>query len=142
MTAVLSVALRVAGAGLLLLAIAHVPIARQLRWREEAARLSAANAAIFHVHTLFICAMLVLMGLPALLAPELFIVPSRAGAWLAWSFAAMWGLRLYVQWFVFPQHLWRGKAFETAMHLLFTVIWSGLTALFVVCGLVQAGRLQ
>ena len=60
----LTILLRVAGAGLILLAGLHLPIGRHLKWREEAARLSPVNASIFHVHTFFICFVLVMMGLP------------------------------------------------------------------------------
>lgn len=59
--------LRLAGAGLLLLAILHGSIARTLRWREDIAWLTPINAAIFRVHNFFICLVLVLMGLPCLL---------------------------------------------------------------------------
>lgn len=133
--------LRVAGLGLILLSILHVPIARHLKWREDAARLSPVNAAIFHVHALFICVVLVMMGLPCLIDPAIFLERTRAGAWFAWSFAGFWTIRLYCQWFVYEQTLWRGKRFETSTHWLFTAVWSGLIAVFTVCGLRQAGWL-
>src|SRR5882672_2484336 len=60
----LPILLRVAGAGLILLAGLHLSIGRHLNWCEDAARLSPVNAAIFHVHTFFICFVLVMMGLP------------------------------------------------------------------------------
>lgn len=137
----LLVLLRVAGAGTIALAFAHIPMAKVLGWREDAARMSPQNASIFHVHTFFVCVMLAVMGARALFAPQIFIEHTTAAAWLSWTYALVWALRLYVQWFVFPQALWRGKRFETAIHVLFTVIWTALTALFVVCGLVQLGRL-
>jgi hypothetical protein len=137
----LLVLLRVAGVGLLVLAASHVPIARYLRWKEEASRLSPANEAVFHVHTLFICVVLLLMGVPALVAPQLFVERSLAGLWLTWLLALFWALRLIVQWFVFPSALWRGKRLETAMHVLFSITWIALTALFAACGLVQSGHL-
>src|SRR6266508_63472 len=109
----LTVLLRVAGAGLILLAGLHVPIGRHLKWREDGARLSLVNASIFRVHTFFICLVLVMMGLPCLLDPSVFLESSRAGAWLAWSFSVFWTIRLFVQWFVYPSDLWRGKKTET-----------------------------
>lgn len=130
-------ALRAAGAGLILLAFVHIPIARQLKWREESARMSPANASIFGVHAFFICLVLVLMGLPALVAPQLFLEPSAGGAWASWSYATFWAARMLAQWFVYPSHLWRGKALETRMHVLFSVIWMALTALFGYCGGLQ-----
>src|SRR5206468_10904235 len=55
----LTILLRVAGAGLILLAWLRVPIGRRLKWREEALLLSPLNASIFRVHTFFICFVLV-----------------------------------------------------------------------------------
>ncbi len=139
MIELLTLALRGAGAGLILLALLHIPIGRHLQWRKDAARLTPVNASIFHVHAFFICVMLVIMGLPCLLDPRVFLEPTRAGAWLSWSFAAFWALRLYCQWFVYEADLWRKKRFETAMHAWFTLVWMALTILFTACGLRQVG---
>jgi len=138
----LTILLRVAGAGLILLAGLHVPIGRRLKWREEASLLSPVNASIFRVHTFFICFVLVMMGLPCLVDPLVFLESSRAGAWLAWSFSLFWTIRLFVQWFVYPTGLWRGKKMETIVHALFTVVWLSLAGLFAVCGAWQAGWLR
>ncbi len=139
MTEFLTVLLRVAGAGLIFLAILHVPISRRLKWREDEARMTPANAAIFRVHAFFICLVLVLMGLPCLLEPRVFLTESRAGGWISWSFSAFWAIRLYFQWFVYPRDLWRGKGLETALHFWFTLVWAALACLFAACGLWQAG---
>lgn len=135
----LTLLLRIAGAGLLLLALLHIPIGKQLNWREDAQQLTPMNAAVFHVHTFFICVVLVMMGLPCLLDPGIFLDKSRAGAWLAWAVAGFWALRLYFQWFVYQPDLWRGKRLETAIHFWFTLVWAGLAALFGLCGLRQVG---
>ena len=135
----LTLLLRIAGAGLILLSVLHVPIGRQLKWREDVARLTPVNASIFHVHTFFICLVLVMMGLPCLLEPRIFLDQSRAGTWLAWSISAFWLVRLYFQWFVYQADLWRGKRMETAVHWWFTFVWASLAALFAACGLWQAG---
>ena len=63
----------------------------------------------------------------------------HAGAWLAWSFAGFWAIRLYVQWFVYQADLWRGKRMETFMHWWFTLVWTALAALFAACGSWQMG---
>lgn len=136
----LPVLLRLAGAGLILLALLHIPIGRHLRWREDTARLTPVNAAVFHVHTFFICLVLAMMGLPALLDPQVFIEKSRAGAWMAWSFAAFWSVRLYFQWFVYEPGFWRGKRRETLVHWVFSCIWLSLALLFGACALGQSAR--
>jgi len=136
---IFTILLRAAGVGLILLAVVHIPIGRHLKWRDDAARLTPLNASIFHVHTFFICLVLLMMGLPCLLDPLVFLEKSRAGAWLAWSFSGFWFIRLYVQWFVYQADLWRGKRMETIVHWCFTFLWTALSVLFAACGLWQAG---
>lgn len=135
----LALLLRLAGAGLIGLAILHIPIGRHLKWREEMARLTPVNASIFHVHNFFICLVLVMMGLPCVFDPAVFLETSRAGAWMSWSFAGFWAIRLYFQWFVYQADFWRGKRLETRMHWWFTFVWLALTVLFATCGSVQTG---
>lgn len=134
--------LRFAGAGLILLALIHVPISRRLQWREQASRLSAENEAVFHVHTFFLCLVLVMMGLPALVEPSVFLEKSRAALWGSWSLCVYWLVRLWCQWFTYGPHLWRGKRLETRIHWLFTVLWILLSALFGLCGARQSGWLS
>lgn len=142
MIEILTLLLRIAGAGLILLAILHVPIGRHLNWREDVARLTPVNASIFHVHNFFICVVLVMMGLPCVFDPMAFLEKSRAGTWISWSFAIFWAIRLYFQWFVYKADLWRGKRMETWVHWWFTFVWIVLTSLFALCGSVQLGWLE
>ena len=135
MTELLTILLRAAGPGLIMLAIVHVPIGKQLKWREDAARLSPVNESIFHVHTLFICIVLVMMALPCIFEPGVFLEKSRAARWLAWSFSGFWAIRLYAQWFIYPAVLWRGKRLETTLHWLFTGVWLSLAVLFAACAI-------
>src|SRR4051794_12739087 len=123
MTSMLSISLRIAGVMLLILATLHWPISRRLKWSEESLLLSPVNAAIFRVHAFFICLILVLMGIPCIADPGVFLEIDRAGGWLAWTFAVFWTARLWVQWFVFPRALWIGKRSETRIHFSFTAIW-------------------
>ena len=141
MTELLSLLLRIAGAGLILRAVLHIPIGQRLRWKEDCKQLTLVNECVFHVHTLFICIVLVIMGLPCLIQPSIFLTPTAAGAWLAWSFAGFWLVRLYCQWFVYQADLWRGKRMETMVHWWFTFVWIALSGVFAACGAVQAGWL-
>lgn len=134
--------LRITGAGLILLAVLHVPISRKLMWREQAARMSDENAAVFHVHAFFICVVLVMMGLPALIDPAVFLEKSRTAAWASWSLCGFWLLRLYCQWFVYGSNLWRGKRLETFVHFWFTGVWLALVLVFGGCGAWQVGWLS
>jgi hypothetical protein len=138
----LTVLLRLAGTGLIALALLHIPIARKLRWREELQLISPPNAAIFKVHAFFICLVEVLMGLPCLLEPAIFLTPTRAGAWLAWAFAFFWGVRLYFQFFIYTPDLRHGKRLESALHWWFALVWLSLTGLYAACGAIQSGWLH
>jgi hypothetical protein len=122
--------LRIAGALQIALALLHIVISRQLNWRDELARLSLVNRQIFHVHTLFICVVLVLIGTLSLLAPDALLEPTQLTRLVLLGIAGFWALRLYCQWFVFDRTLWRGRRFETVAHLLATLLWSYLTAVY------------
>lgn len=41
-----------------------------------------------------------------------------------------WAIRLFIQLFVYASKLWKGKTFETAMHVLFTLLWIYLVVVF------------
>ena len=139
MNDLLVILLRLAGTGLILLAVLHIPIARQLRWREEVARMTPVNGSIFHVHAFFICLVLVMMGLPCLFDPMIFLERTRSATWITSSYSLFWGIRLYCQWFVYPSSLWKNQRFETVLHYVFTVVWFALFALFGVCAAIQIG---
>ncbi len=133
--------LRLAGIGLILLAFLHIPIGRVLKWREDGRRMSPENEQIFHVHTFFICLATVLMGLPCVLMPSVFLEKSAAGLWMAGSISLFWAVRLYFQFFVYRADLWKGKKRETILHWWFAVVWLALAALFACCVAVQTGWL-
>lgn len=131
--------LRVAGAGLILLALLHVPISRELKWKEDAKKLSPMNESVFHVHTFFVCLVLVIMGLPSLLTPEALLEKSLLGKWTAISWSVFWFIRLYCQWFVYRSDLWKGNPRDTVIHYWFTLVWIYLSTLYGLVAAVQFG---
>jgi hypothetical protein len=122
--------LRIAGALQILLALLHLAFPKRFHWKEELAGLSLLNRQMFHVHTFFICLVLVLFGALSLLAPESLLEPSRLARLVLGGIATFWGIRLICQWFVYDRALWRGQAFNTVMHGVFTVLWLYLTAVY------------
>ncbi len=122
--------LRLTGASLIALAGLHFFLPKRFRWKEEMARVSLLNRQIFYVHCIFICLVLVLMGLLCLAAPGALTERTDLGGWVAAGFAFFWFCRLVCQWFVYDRVLWRGKRFETLMHWLFTALWLAYTAVF------------
>lgn len=126
----LEIALRVTGASLLGLAALHIFLPKRFHWREEFARVSLLNRQIFYVHCLFICLALVLMGSLCLVWPGALLAPSLLGELVAGGLAIFWLCRLGAQWLIYDAKLWRGKPFETFMHIVFTGLWTFYLAVF------------
>jgi hypothetical protein len=119
----LELALRVAGGSHLLLAIAHIPISRHLGWKADIQSASLLTRQIFWVHCFFICLVLALMGALAVYDPQALIARSQLGLYVTGGISLFWTTRLVFQWFVYDSSLWRGKRFETAMHVVFSGVW-------------------
>jgi hypothetical protein len=43
---------------------------------------------------------------------------------------------LYVQFFVYSTKLWKGKAFETMAHILFSLFWTYVSTVFILVYLI------
>ena len=128
-----ALALEVAGGVQIALALVHVVFPRYFRWREELPRLSLVNAETMRVHTLFVA--LVVFGIGVLSLGYGFGIAGTAfGQVFAKAVAVFWGVRLVVQFWGYSAELWRGKRFETAVHVVFTVLWTALTALYAYVG--------
>jgi hypothetical protein len=120
--------LRLSGALLILLGLAHGGFDRYLDWRRDIQKLTAINRQIFVVHWFYIALALFLMGLffcafaGQLLAPE----PLTRGIFLATTL--VWAIRLLLQYFTFRGDSWRNNSFHRKIHYLLTVIWIYLLA--------------
>jgi len=122
--------LRIAGALLLLLAAAHVFFPKQLGWKEDLAKLTLLNRQIFLVHVSFIVLILVLFGVLALGFAADLVAPSRLAAAVLGGLTLFWGLRLITQQFIYDRTLWRGNRRNTILHVLASLLWCYLTAVF------------
>ena len=121
--------LRIAGALLVALALMHAGFPRYFQWKQKLAGLDALQRQIAQVHTFFIALTVLLMGALCIRSPqELSSTP--LGHTVLAGLAIFWGCRLVFQWLVYSPSLWRGRRFETFMHLLLSVLWVYLTAVF------------
>ena len=69
------------------------------------------------------------MGLLTLLhAPELISTP--LGNRICLGFCVFWSIRALCQVFVYSPSLWRGRAFETAVHVLFLAFWIDMAVIY------------
>ncbi len=121
--------LRVIGALLAPLALLHAGFPRYFNWATEFQPLSLINRQMMYVHTLFIALLVLLMGLLCLsCAPEL--VHTHLGRVVCLGMGVFWLLRLLVQFVGYSSELWRGKRFETTVHVLFSALWAYLSVVF------------
>ncbi len=127
------VALQISGALLLVLAAVHVGFPWYFRWREELPRISLINAEMLKIHTLFVALAVAGIGWVSVFHAR-DLVETPFGKTVCTGIALFWTVRLGVQFFGYSSELWRGKRFETVMHVVFIVWWTWLTGLYWVVG--------
>ena len=126
--------LQLIGALLLVLALLHAGFGWYFDWRREFAVVSLINRQMMHIHTFFVAFTVGLMGLLCLTsAAELVGTP--LGRRVALGLGVFWLARLLIQFFGYSASLWRGKRFETVIHVLFSALWAYLTIIFFQVGM-------
>jgi hypothetical protein len=121
---------KIIGSLLMLLALVHFIFPSYFHWKEELGKLSIVNRQIMYVHSFFIAMVVFLVGLLCVTSyGELFT--TILGKRISLGLAIFWGARLLIQFFGYSSKLWKGKRFETAMHILFSIFWTYLTGLFI-----------
>ena len=121
--------LKVAGIMLIVLGIVHIAFPKRFNWKDELQPLSLINKQMMVVHTFFIALTVFMMGVLSLFySAELVSTPF--GRVVSLGFAIFWFIRLVFQFFVYSKELWKGKTFETVMHIVFTITWIYLTLIY------------
>ena len=123
--------LNIIGAILIVVALIHIGFPRYFKWKQELSTLSLKNRQIMMVHTLFIALMVLLTGLLCLTsATEL--INTNLGKKISLGLGVFWTTRLLIQFFGYSPVLWRGKPFETIVHILFSLLWAYVSLIFLV----------
>lgn len=113
----------------MVLGIVHIAFPRRFNWKDELQPLSLINKQMMVVHTFFIALTVFMMGVLSLFySAELVSTPF--GRVISLGFAIFWFIRLVFQFFVYSKELWKGKTFETVMHIVFAVTWVYLTLVY------------
>jgi hypothetical protein len=121
--------LSIIGWMLIMLATIHIAFPKYFKWKEDLASLSLINREMMQVHTFFIALTVFGMGILCIVsADELITTP--LGKKLLLGLAIFWTIRLVMQLFVYSAKLWKGKVFETVIHILFTFLWIYLSVVF------------
>ena len=121
--------LKIIGILLISLALVHIIFPKYFNWINELSTISLVNRQMIYVHTFFIALILLLMGLLCLTSP-VQIIETKLGNRIAFGLGIFWAIRLSIQFFGYSTTLWKGKRFETIVHILFSVLWTYLTVVF------------
>lgn len=126
--------LSIVGIILILLSIVHLVFPQYFNWKKELDRLSLINRQMMQVHTFFIAFTVFLMGLLCLISTE-ELIQTPLGEYISIGLGVFWFVRLLFQLFVYSSKLWKGKKFETIIHIIFTFLWVYVTTVFLWNGL-------
>ena len=121
--------LRIIGTMLMALALVHVIFPKYFNWRAELSQLSLMNRQMMVVHTFFIALTVFLIGLLSFSSAEMLIT-TPLGKRIALGLAIFWTIRAFTQFFVYSTTLWKGKAFETTVHVVFSAFWIYMSAVY------------
>jgi len=119
----------------------HIIIPKYFKWEQELASLSLITKQILYVHTFFIAFMVLLMGLLCL-SYSYELVYDPFGRIISLGLFGFWLIRLIFQFFVYSPKVWRGKRFETVMHVMFSIIWLYFTMVFFFCYLERIDEIK
>ena len=122
--------LKVAGALLVSLGLAHIFFGRYFKWDKELAQLSLLTRQMFEVHCFFISLTVVLIGLCTLLYTNVLLRSGTLSQVVLTGFLVFWLARLAFQFFVYDPAIWRGRRFYTFMHMVFSVFWSYVVVVY------------
>ena len=121
--------LKIAGCLMLILSLSHVAFPKYFRWKKEFAAVSLINRQMMYIHTFFIALLLLLIGVLCLTSAD-DLVHTRLGHRVALGLGIFWGIRLVLQFCGYSAVHWRGKRFETVVHVLFAILWTYLSGVF------------
>ena len=121
--------LKIIGILLILLALVHMIFPKYFNWDKELHMLSLINRQLIWVHTFFIALTIFLMGLLCLTSASP-LIETELGKRICLGLGIFWLIRLFIQFFGYSSKLWKGKLFETSVHILFAFLWTYLSFIF------------
>lgn len=125
----MNIHLKIVGVLLITLSLLHIVIPKYFKWQQETASLSLITKQILYVHTFFIALVVLLMGLLCLLYPD-ELLHNPLGKVVSLGLFGFWLTRLIFQFFVYSPMVWRGKKFETTIHIVFAITWTYISGVF------------
>lgn len=120
---------KIIGVLLIALACVHIIFSKYFDWDSELKSLSLINRQMMTIHTFFIALTVFLMGLLCLTSSR-ELIQTDFGKKLSLGLGIFWAIRLVVQFFGYSAELWKGKKFETFIHIAFSLLWTYLSIIF------------
>ena len=117
------------GVLLIILALVHLIFPKYFNWKEELKSLSLINRQMMTIHTFFIALVVFLMGLLCLTSAN-ELVETKLGKTISLGLGIFWITRLFIQFFGYSTQLWKGKKIESTIHVLFSLLWTYLSVVF------------
>lgn len=111
------------------LALVHIAFPKYFNWDKELKSLSLINRQMMTVHTFFIALTVFLMGILCLTSST-ELIETNLGKKISFGLGIFWTVRLFIQFFGYSTDLWKGKKFETFMHITFSLLWSYISIIF------------
>jgi hypothetical protein len=111
------------------LSIIHIIFPRYFNWQKEFGTLSLINRQMVYVHTFFIALVVLLMGILCITSAQ-ELTHTNLGRKISLAMGIFWTFRLFIQLFGYSTVLWKGKSFETAVHVLFIIMWTYMSTIF------------
>jgi hypothetical protein len=121
--------LKIIGLLLMVLSLVHAIFPKYFNWEKELKSLSLINRQMMTVHTFFIALTLFLMGLLCITVTN-ELIETQLGKTICLGFGIFWAARLVIQFFGYSPSLWKGKTFETTVHVIFSILWAYLSIIF------------
>ncbi|MBI1286330.1 MAG: hypothetical protein GC178_02020 [Flavobacteriales bacterium] len=121
--------LKIIGWLFVVLALVHVVFPKYFNWKEELAPLSLINRQLMYVHSFFIAFVVLLMGILCITS-SYELTGTKLGRTVSLGLSIFWGVRLVFQFFGYSPKVWKGKSFETFVHIVFSIFWIYVTAVF------------
>lgn len=125
----MEIQLKIIGFFLSLLSFLHIGFPKYFNWKKELNSLSLINKQMMTVHTFFIALVVLMIGILCLTSST-ELVKTSFGKKISLGLGIFWSIRLVFQLFIYSPKLWKGKRFETSMHVLFTFFWIYMSTLF------------
>lgn len=121
--------IRIAGIISILLAMIHIFFPSYFQWKKHLEKWRLIDRQIMLVHTFFVALMILLTGILSMLSATA-LHTTTLGHHVTLGLGIFWLVRLYFQLFVYSSKLWKGKQWETSIHIIFLLLWVFMSSVY------------